>query len=155
MATVKGISRANQNEGYDFLLLAMAELWNIRGTVGNPYAKTKITGRYRGMGIAEDMVLNIIAQYPNGFRGDEPLFDDLLGIGHGGRTNTTRSSNTVYEDTGNIRQQSDMDGEDTLMIVGFVGGFIICKFVLHFGWILSVVFAFLLGGMFMYWGRKK
>lgn len=32
-ATVMGISGANQNEGYGFALSAVAELWNIRGTI--------------------------------------------------------------------------------------------------------------------------
>ena len=50
LATVEGVSGANQNDGYGFALSAIAELWNIRGTIGNPSSRTKITGRYRGIG---------------------------------------------------------------------------------------------------------
>ena len=60
MATVEGISGANQNEGYGFVLSAIAELWNIRGTIGNPSGRAKITGRYKGMGVTEAMILNAV-----------------------------------------------------------------------------------------------
>lgn len=53
LATVEGVSGANQNEGYDFALSAIAGLWNIRGTIGNPSGRTKITGHYREMGVTE------------------------------------------------------------------------------------------------------
>ena len=36
LATVEGVSGANQHEGFGFALSAIAELWNIRGSGGNP-----------------------------------------------------------------------------------------------------------------------
>lgn len=154
-ATVQGISGANQNDGYGFLLSAIAELWNIRGTIGNPHGRTKITGRYKGMNVTENMILNVISQYPNGLRGDEPLFDDLLGISLGKIRKTTYTPQMVYDNSDSDGMQNDFDRQDRLLAIGAVIGFVICKFVLHFGWILSIVLAILLGGLFMYWGSRK
>lgn len=81
LATVQGVSGANQNDGMGFALSAIAELWNIKGDIGNPNGKTKLTGRYKGMGITENMIFTVIAQHPHGFAKNQPLFDDLLGIG--------------------------------------------------------------------------
>ena len=78
LATVEGISGANQNGGCGFALSAIAELWNIRGSVGNPSGRTKLTGRYKGMGVTENMILNAVSQYPNGISGSMPLFDELI-----------------------------------------------------------------------------
>lgn len=154
-ATVQGISGANQNDGYGFLLSAIAELWNIRGTIGNPHGRTKLTGRYKGMGVTENMILNVISQYPNGLSGNEPLFDDLLGVGSGGSVRTTNVSQTVYDAADNAGSQNDFDREDKFLFTGVVIGFIICKFVLHLGWILSIVLAFMLGGLLMYLGNRR
>lgn len=103
LATVQGISGANQNGGMGFALSAIAELWNIRGVVGNPNARTKITGRYRGMNVTEQMILNVISKYPSGFNGSQPLFDDLLGIGMSGNNNNRQS---VYDDFGDYHNTS-------------------------------------------------
>lgn len=154
-ATVQGISGANQNGGYGFLLSAIAELWNIRGTIGNPHGRTKITGRYKGMGVTENMILNVISQYPNGLSGSEPLFDDLLGIGSGKTRKTTNAPQKVYDNSGSEGMQNEFDRQNRLLAAGAVIGFVICKFVLHFGWIISIILAIVLGGLFMYWGSKR
>ena len=151
-ATVEGISGANQNDGYGFLLSAIAELWNIRGTIGNPHGRTKITVRYKGMGVTENMILNVISQYPNGLSGNEPLFDDLLGIGSGGGRKTTY---TMHNNSDSNSMSNAAGNDDTLLVMGLVLGFCVCKFVLHFGWILSLVLGLVLGGLFTYWGSKR
>lgn len=153
LATVEGISGANQNDGYGFLLSAIAELWNIKGTIGNPHGKTKITGRYKGMGVTEHMILNVISQYPDGIQGSVPLFDDLLGIGSGGQK--TNIQQTAYGNAGSNTMQNDVDRQDSFILTGFIIGFVVCKFVLHFGWILSIILALLFGGLFMYWGSRR
>ena len=154
LATVEGVSGANQNDGFGFALSAVAELWNIRGNIGNPYGRTKITGRYKGMGVTEKMIQNVVAQYPNGFSGNEPLFDDLLGIGFGGRK-TPSVSQTSYINSDDNRMQEEFDKQDQQLFIGFAIGFILCKFVLHFGWILSIVGGFFVAGLFMWIGSKK
>lgn len=148
LATVEGVSGANQNDGFGFALSAVAELWNIKGNIGNPYGRTKITGRYKGMGITENLIQSIVDQYPNGFSGNEPLFDDLIGIGSGGR-NTSSVSQNLNVNSSDNRMQEEFDKQDQQILIGFVIGFILCKFVFHFGWILSIIFGFLAGGVFM------
>lgn len=103
LATVRGVSGANQNDGMGFLLSAVAELWNIRGAIGNPNAKTKITGRYRGMNVTEQMILNVISQYPNGFNGYQPSFDELFGIGV---SRTNKNCQSAYDDFENYYNTS-------------------------------------------------
>lgn len=142
LATVEGVSGANQNQGYGFALSAIAELWNIRGSIGNPNGRTKITGRYKGMGVTEDMILNVILQYPNGFSGRTPLFDDLLGVGSGGsRGMGNYPSNNTGTNTGGNENVSNID----LMIA--IVTFIILKVFVGWGWILSLVVAFVVGGI--------
>lgn len=185
-ATVQGISGANQNKGYGFLLSAMAELWNIKGTIGNPNAKTKITGRYRGMGITEDMIQKVIEQYPNGFNSNSPLFDDLIGVGSMGSSakaktddedkwawqkdldygEVTKSNNNNVQNNYNQKQSSPVrqnnnanhdpyDREDSILFIGIIIGFVVCKFVLHLGLIASIVLAFVIGGILMMLAGKK
>lgn len=146
LATVEGISGANQNNGYGFALSAIAELWNIRGSVNNPHGRTKLTGRYRGMGVSENMITNVVLQYPDGFSGNTPLFDDVLGVGSGRNAGGSgRPVNTVNQSTG--------DG-DGIAVVGFLIGFLVCKFVLHLGWIASIVLGFVLAGVLSAWAEK-
>lgn len=150
LATVQGVSGANQNDGMGFNVSAIAELWNIKGTIGNPFGRTKITGRYRGMGITQEMIMNVVAQYPNGISGSSPTFDALLGIGSGA---PRRNTSTVSQRP--INTNADTDAEDKRIFIGFIIGFILCKFVFHWGWIISIVLALLLGGVFMYLGRNR
>lgn len=158
LATVQGISGANQNDGMGFHLSAIAELWNIRGTVGNPNAKTKITGRYKGMGVTEDMIFDVVSQYPNGLRGSTPLFDNLLESSAGQQTQ--RASQTVYESPKMPEYERNyteavLNREAKFMLLGFVLGFIVCKFVLHFGWIASIVLGFIVGCVFLVFAVKQ
>lgn len=147
LATVEGISGANQNDGYGFALSAIAELWNIRGSVGNPSGRTKLTSRYKGMGITENMILNAVSQYPKGISGNSPLFDDLLGVGNGMKTSGyNRAVNTTNREVSN---------EDSAAGMGFIVAFVICKFVLHLGWIMSIVLGFVFAGLFMYWASRR
>lgn len=178
LATVRGVSGANQNDGMGFLLSAMAELWNIRGVVGNPNAKTKITGRYRGMNVTEQMILNVISQYPNGINGYQQSFDELLGIGDWDgayrqpvqQQEVTFANNmTQYDDEDLIgltddKVYSDLtkdemsqlhDRQDKILGIGFLIGFVICKFVLHFGWIISLILGLILGGILMYYDDNR
>lgn len=138
LATVEGVSGANQNGGYGFALSAIAELWNIRGAVGNPYGKTKITGRYKGMGITENMILDVVSQYPNGFRDNEPLFDDMLGIGSS-RVARNYRHESINTSTGGEQNLSNID----IIIVAVA--FVILKFFLGCGWIISIIAAFVIG----------
>lgn len=140
LATVQGVSGANQNQGYGFALSAIAELWNIRGTVGNPYGRTKITGRYKGMGVTKDGILNIVSQYPNGFSDREPLFDDLLGVGLKRENNQYQRGN-INTDPGEGQNISNID------IIILIAAFIIFKFFLGWGWIISIVLAFVIGAV--------
>lgn len=130
-ATVEGVSGANQDKGYGFMLSAIAELWNIRGTIGNPSGRTKITGRYRGMGVTKAMILDTIFQYPNGLNGNTPLFDDLLGVGSsGGQISGNPGRST---DAG-----SGQNGSDALGVL-FIALFVILKFFMKWGWIASII----------------
>lgn len=38
------------------------------------------------------------------------------------------------------------DRQDKILGTGFFIGFVICKFVLHFGWIISLILGLILGG---------
>lgn len=140
LATVEGVSGANQNGGYGFSLSAIAELWNIRGTVGNPYGRTKITGRYKGMGITENMILDVVSQYPNGFRDNEPLFDDMLGVGSGRGVRNYRYGD-LNTGAGGERNLSNID------LIIAAAAFVILKFFLGWGWIVSVIAAFVIGSI--------
>ena len=131
LATVEGVSGANQHEGFGFALSAIAELWNIRGSIGNPYGRTKITGRYRGMGVTEDMILNVVSRYPHGLRDNEPLFDDLLGVGSSGRP--AGGGQVRGTDTGSRQNSSD----NAIVIAGVL--FIILKLLMGRGWIFSIL----------------
>lgn len=142
LATVQSISGANQNEGYGFALSAVAELWNIRGSIGNPNGRTKITGRYKGMGITEDMIMNIISQYPNGFNGREPLFDDLLGVGSENHTKPQF----------NYREERTLGGDKNQNVSNLdfaicFGAFFVLKIILGWGWLASFIVAFVIGGV--------
>lgn len=139
LATVEGVSGANQDKGYGFMLSAIAELWNIRGTIGNPSGRTKITGRYRGMGVTKAMILDIIFQYPDGLNGNTPLFDDLLGVGFSGRSVGGNQGESTDSGSG----QSGSNAFGVLMIVLFV----ILKFFLKFGWIASIIGTLILGSL--------
>ena len=132
LATVKGVSGANQNDGYGYILSAIAELWNIRGIIGNPMGKTKITNRYRGKGITEEMILNVVSKYPNGIRNFEPQFDALLGISEGDTIVQTE------KDIDNTENPSDSDGS---AVFGFIILIVyaIFKFGFGWGWIASFV----------------
>ena len=141
LATVEGVSGANQNEGYGFALSAIAELWNIRGTIGNPSGRTKITGRYRGMGVTEAMILNAVSQYPQGIRGNQPLFDDLLGVGSSGRSSGGNQGGSFQTGTGSGQNVSNID------VVIAAAAFVILKFFLKWGWIVSIIGAFVVGGI--------
>lgn len=168
LATVEGISGANQNEGYGFALSAIAELWNIRGTMGNPFGKTKITGRYKGMAVTQKMIMDVVSRYPQGFDADTPLFDDLLDFATGSEkpvpppkqnwnvhyseldfgkdagTPVPSPKQKVVTDVGEP-QLSDKDYERMAKVMGisFVVILVLCKFIFHFGWILSIVLGFL------------
>ncbi len=141
LATVAGVSGANQNEGYGFALSAIAELWNIRGTLGNPSGRTKITGRYKGMGVTEDMIFNVVSQYPQGIRGNQPLFDDLLGVGSSGRSVSGNQGGSFYADTGSRKNTSDISG------IVMIAAFVILKFFMGRGWIFSAIVALVVGGL--------
>lgn len=152
-ATVMGISGANQNEGYGFALSAVAELWNIRGTIGNPNARTKITNRYKGMNVAKMQIYNALQQYPDGIPGYSPTFDDLLGVSQGGMSS---GGNTYAQQSfvgGQMDSDDDMqrnfDKQDSVLGVALIAGFIVCKFVLHWGWIASIIAAFVIAGIAM------
>ena len=136
LATVEGVSGANQNEGYGFALSAIAELWNIRGTIGNPSGRTKITGRYRGMGVTEAMILNAVSQYPQGIHGNQPLFDDLLGVGSSGRSSGGNQGGSFQTDTGGG------NGVSVMSLAAGIVMFVILKFFLHWGWIISIILSF-------------
>lgn len=141
LATVEGVSGANQSEGYGFELSAIAKLWNIKGRIGNPSGKTKITDRYKGMGVTKDMIFAVVSRYPNGIPGNAPLFDDLLGVGPAGQ------SANRYQG-GNSQTDSDTNGgqdETNVAIVVIVVAFIILKFFLKWGWISSIIAAFVIG----------
>lgn len=131
LAAVEGVSGANQHEGFGFALSAIAELWNIRGSIGNPYGRTKITGRYRGMGVTENMILNVVSRYPHGLRDNEPLFDDLLGVGSSGRP--AGGGQVRGADTGSRQNSSD----NAIIIAGVL--FIILKLLMGRGWIFSIL----------------
>lgn len=149
LATVEGVSGANQHEGFGFALSAIAELWNIRGSIGNPYGRTKITGRYRGMGVTEDMILNVVSRYPHGLRDNEPLFDDLLGVGSSGRP----------AGGGQVRgSYTDADGEDPMVNLSMVMmgvAFVILKFFMRWGWIASFIGAAVAGTVILGALRKR
>ncbi len=138
LATVEGISGANQNDGYGFALSAIAELWNIRGDIGKPNARTKITSRYRGKNITEGMIYNAVASYPNGIQGQSPLFDDLVGVG----SNIVRNNNSNNMKSNNNVQVSEEDSFAEAMVVLFVVLFIVAKLFLGWGWILSLIASF-------------
>lgn len=149
LATVEGVSGANQNDGYGFALSAIAELWNIRGTIGNPSSRTKITGRYRGMGVTEDMILNVVSRYPKGLNGNQPLFDDLLGVGSSGRAAGGSQVGDSY---------TDADGEDPMVNLSMVMmgvAFVILKFFLRWGWIASFIGAVVAGTIILSALRKR
>lgn len=140
LATVEGVSGANQHNGYGFALSSVAELWNIKGTIGNPHGRTKITGRYKGMGVTENMILNVISQYPNGFSDSEPLFDDLLGIGSGGMIEGSAQGG------GNRVKDGGQDASNVPLIIAAIT-FVFLKFFVGWGWIISIIFAFVVGGI--------
>ena len=136
MATVQGISGAKQH-GQGFDVSAMAELWNINGTLKNPNASRKIiTNRYKGMGVTFEMIQSVINQYPNGIRGYSPSLDELLGI--------TGNQMGNYQES-----QESYDVDDDIFIKVFVALwvilFIVCKFVFHWGWIVSIFVSLLAG----------
>lgn len=148
-ATVEGISGAKQHGGYGFAVSALAELWNIRGTIGNPYAKTKITGRYRGMNITEQDILNVIQNYPYGFSEDFPLFDDLVlnrqpQFNSGSHMNSASLNSVSY--TGDGRSAL----EDKIFLPLLVILFFVCKFVLGWGLILSLIASFFGTGLVLW-----
>ena len=159
LATVEGVSGAKMHDGKGFLLSAIAELWNIRGTVGKPNGKTKLTGRYKGMAVTEQAIFDVVSQYPKGFSGMTPLFDDLLESGGmQSNNNWQTSSYNAYDykpqlSNSKARQvtleemQRDFDREDNYLFAGFILVFLICKFAFHFGWILSIVLGILGGGL--------
>ena len=139
LATVEGVSGANQHDGYGFALSAVAELWNIRGTIGNPYNRTKITNRDKGMGITENMILNVVSRYPNGISDTAPLFDELLGIG---------SSKIPIYNQSNTKSTSAVTKEDEMaMVFVFIVAFIILKFFMGWGWIVSFILSSVIGGI--------
>lgn len=150
LATVEGISGANQNNGYGFALSAIAELWNIRGTIGNPYGRTKITNRYRGIGITESMILNVINQYPNGISGNMPDFDSLLGIGTGEEVSDYQQP--VSNNGGN--QSSSDDGTSFIIVIWMIISAIF-KFILGWGWIISLIAGFIGMAVFLSWLSKR
>lgn len=142
-ATVLGVSGANQNNGYGFNLSAIAELYNIRGTVNNSNAgRTKITNRYRGMNITEDMILNVVQQYPNGIRGYSPLFDDLLGVGNEAFQNFD-DTRTEYTQKSNTSTGSP----DYTIVIVTVALILACRLFLGWNWIVSIIVALAIGGL--------
>lgn len=152
LATVEGVSGANQNDGYGFALSAIAELWNIRGTISNPNGRTKITGRYKGMGVTEGMILNVISQYPDGINGRTPLFDDLLGIGSSGRGASSslggsRGISSSLNESSNAGRIQGQSGSDSFLAVIVVITFVIMKFFIGWGWIISIIGALVVGGI--------
>lgn len=155
LATVRGVSGANQNGGMGFNLSAIAEVYNIKGTVNDPFAaKTKITNRYRGMGVTEDMIYNVVAQHPSGFFGSSPSFDELLGVVYSGRRNPQRVSEpnagTEWNRDSYAQNQNQFDLEDKIMGVVGIGTFVVLKFFLGWGWIISILLASLAAGVVLY-----
>jgi hypothetical protein len=160
-ATVQGISGANQNNGSGYELSAIAELWNIRGDVNNPNSgRTKITNRYKGMGVTEDMILSVVSQYPHGLSGITPTFDELLGVGATSyrrtqpvrtqpvRTQPVRTqpvrTQPVRTQPDRPQQSDDSSSEADLWTVVIYGiSFVICiiytRFVRHWWWIISIL----------------
>jgi len=147
LATVLGVSGANQNEGYGFALSAVAELWNIRGAIGNPNARTRITGRYKGMGVTEDMIMNVISQHPKGFSGYTPNFDDLLGIGNG-------NINNYQSQSKNINQGATNNSSDFPWVISLIA-FAVLKFGMGWGWLLSIVAACFIAGLIQYFWENR
>lgn len=160
-ATVRGISGANQNDGYGFALSAIAELWNIRGTIENPMARTKITGRYKNMAVDEDMILQVVEEYPDGIDGEYPLFDELLGVadGWGNDSMSDRyAQSSQWQDNSRSQRSTrrsssgsggNEDAEDRAAGVVFILALVVTKFVLHMGWIPAVIVSFVLAAIAM------
>ena len=142
LATVEGISGANQNDGYGFALSALAELWNIRGTITNPNGRTKITNRYKGMGVTYDMIYDIISEYPEGFDEYMPTFDSMLGIG-----SVRKSTNRVKVSRNELPEASSGNVSNADFIVAFAS-FVILKFFLGWGWLISFILAMIIASIF-------
>lgn len=154
LATVQGVSGANQNDGMGFNVSAIAELWNIKGTIGNPFGRTKITGRYRGMGITQQMIMNVVERYPDGIRDSSPTFDELLGIGSGAPRRNTSTVQQNYS-SGNNTSTNPGNEIESVGIVFAIIAFIVCKFVFHIGWILSIILAFVIAGVLLALFEKR
>ena len=156
LATVEGVSGANQDDGIGFALSAVAVVWNIRGTVNNPYAaKATLTNRYRGKNVSYEAIRDAVYMYPDGIPEDGPLFDELV-LGAATRPNRqTRTRPVRQERPIQLDDQSDSTGgnadqEDAVLLFGFIVGMIVTKGVLHFGWIASVILSMIITSLLMY-----
>lgn len=142
MATVEGISGANQDDGQGFLLTALAELWNINGTIRNHNAgKRVITGRYRNRGVTLERIEDVICQYPNGFRGNTPNFDDLV-LGN----QQTAAPQYSPQSGGTQRVPSGTGTSSKIFVVVFVIAVLVCRMMFHWGWIASLIVSLLAVG---------
>ena len=93
------------------------------------------------MGVTEDMIFNVVSQYPQGIRGNQPLFDDLLGVGSSGRSVSGNQGGSFYADTGSRKNTSDISG------IVMIAAFVILKFFMGRGWIFSAIVALVVGGL--------
>jgi hypothetical protein len=61
----------------------------------------------------------------------------------------------MYESVPNNSGSDQYDKEDTLIFIGFIIGLILFKGVFHWGWIISIVLSFVVGGLFMAFGSRR
>lgn len=161
LATVCGVSGADQHGGQGYTLSAIAVLWNITGTINNPNAnRNTITRRYAGKNVTQDRIFQIIRQYPDGIGGTFPLFDDLVfGRGYGSQDDysvmdgdAAMSNNDFGGGMSQMSSRQNQDAaasnsEEQLTCVIVVIIFLICKLGLHLGWIASILIGLLGGGI--------
>ncbi len=139
LATVEGVSGANQDDGQGFHLSALAELWNINGTLTNHNSSRRvITGRYRGRGVTFEQIYSVISQYPNGFSKSTPNFDDLV-------LGTTMPQRPL----GSQPSAAQPSANDRFLVAIFAGVFLVCKIIFHWGWIISLILAAVVGIIYM------
>lgn len=79
---------------------------------------------------------NVVSQYPNGFSDNEPLLDDMSGVGSSSGVSDYQDESV---DTGAEQNLSNID-----LIIAVIA-FVILMFFLGGGWFFSVILAFVIG----------
>jgi hypothetical protein len=137
--------------------------------------KNRIKGRYSKYqnvdGVEAYFRKLILDNFP-GFPQESPTMDERLARfvaeqkGQSSQAGTTRAVSqptqqdtfegvNMYESVPNNSGSDQYDKEDTLIFIGFIIGLILFKGVFHWGWIISIVLSFVVGGLFMAFGSRR